>query len=58
MKNLKLVETAIVIPDKGNTVKMSDENFLALLTENKMLRDKNSELNKLIKKLLDEKQKT
>lgn len=58
MKNRKLVESVIILPDKGNTVRMTDENFLALLTENKMLRNKNSELNKLVKKLLDEKQKT
>ena len=56
--NRKLVESVIVIPDKENTVRMTDENFLALLTENKLLRDKNSELNKIIKKMLDEKQKT
>ncbi len=58
MKNRKLVESVIVLPQKDKTVRMTDENFLALLTENKMLREKNSELNKLIKKLLDEKQKT
>lgn len=54
-KPLKLVEAVIVLPQKGNTVKITDENFLALLTENKMLRLKNSELNNLILKLTNEK---
>lgn len=54
MKTLKLVEAVIVLPQKGNTVKITEENFLALLTENKMLRLKNSELNKLILKLTNE----
>lgn len=58
MSNRKLVESAIVLPQKGNTVKMTDENFLALLTDNQVLRQKNSDLNKLIKKMIDEKQKT
>lgn len=43
----KLVTTEIALPE-AKAVKITDENFLALLTENKGLREKNSQLNKLV----------
>ena len=39
---------------EGKSVKITDENFLVLLTENKALREKNSELNKLIVSLTNQ----
>lgn len=43
----KVVTTEVTLPE-GKSVKITDENFLALLTENKGLREKNSQLNKLV----------
>ena len=49
----KIHQTEIKLPE-GKSLKMTDENFLKLLTENKALRKKNIDLNKLVRNITTE----
>lgn len=48
MEMEKMKKTKILSVPEGKSIKITDKNFLLLLTENKGLRDKNSDLNKLV----------
>lgn len=50
----KTEKRKILTLPEGKAIRITDENFLLLITDNKALRAKNSQLNKLVMSLTDQ----